>query len=75
MDGIRRWPVSSTALRSVGYDPVSWTLEVEFESGEIYRYLGVEPADVEALIAADSMGAYLNEQIKARYDYVHVDPS
>ncbi|TDE09149.1 KTSC domain-containing protein [Jiangella asiatica] len=71
---MRRWPVSSSALRSVGYDLRSWTLEVEFVSGEVYRYFDVEPLDVDALLAADSMGAYLNEEIKPNYDYVHVDP-
>ncbi|PZF83566.1 KTSC domain-containing protein [Jiangella anatolica] len=65
---MRRWPVSSSALRSVGYDPQTWTLEVEFESGAVYRYLDVDPLDVEAMMRADSMGAYLNEEIKPRYE-------
>ncbi|WP_205629186.1 KTSC domain-containing protein [Jiangella muralis] len=73
MGMIRRWPVSSSALRSVGYDPQTWTLEVEFESGAVYRYLDVEPLDVEAMFAADSMGAYLNEEIKPHYEAVQVE--
>ncbi|SDU53602.1 KTSC domain-containing protein [Jiangella alkaliphila] len=74
MGRIRRWPVSSSALRSVGYDPQTWTLEVEFESGAVYRYLDVDPLDVEAMMAADSMGAYLNEEIKPHHEVEQVDP-
>lgn len=73
MGMIRRWPVSSSALRSVGYDAQTWTLEVEFESGEVYRYLEVDPLDVEAMLRADSMGAYLNEEIKPNYAAEHVE--
>ncbi|WP_211239537.1 KTSC domain-containing protein [Jiangella gansuensis] len=72
MDDIRRWPVSSSALRSVGYEPRSRTLEVEFASGQIYRYFDVDQLDVDALLVADSMGAYVNEEIKPHHDYVHV---
>ncbi|WP_198664460.1 KTSC domain-containing protein [Jiangella endophytica] len=73
MGGIRRWPVSSSALRSVGYDPQTWTLEVEFESGAVYRYLDVDPLDVQAMMRADSMGAYLNEMIKPRHEVEEVE--
>lgn len=69
---MKRVPVSSSALRSVGYDARTWTLEVEFDSGEVYQYLHVEPGDVEALLAAESMGAYVNERIKPRYRYRYV---
>lgn len=65
----------SSALRSVGYDAHTWTLEVEFDSGEVYQYLDVEPEIVEALLDAESMGAYLNEYIKLDHEVVHVDPT
>lgn len=72
---MRRVPVRSSALRSVGYDPRTLALEVEFESGEVYRYLDVSPEVVEGLIDAESKGAYLTEHIKPRYDVEHVDPA
>lgn len=31
-----RTPVASSALASVGYDPSTQTLEVEFRSGRVY---------------------------------------
>ncbi|MPZ59931.1 MAG: KTSC domain-containing protein [Propionibacteriales bacterium] len=67
---MKREPVTSAALRSVGYDPETWTLEVEFVSGDVYQYLEVEPEDVEALIRSGSMGRFLNQHIKPRYQYV-----
>jgi hypothetical protein len=36
-----RTPVSSSALRSVGYDPQTQTLEIEFNSAEVYQYFNV----------------------------------
>ena len=69
---MRRQPVSSSALRSVGYDPQAQTLEVEFVSGEVYRYVGVELIVYKALMRADSMGRFVNERIKPRYPSVHV---
>jgi hypothetical protein len=59
-------------LRSVGYDPQAQTLEVEFVSGEVYRYVGVELIVYKALMRADSMGRFVNERIKPRYPSVHV---
>jgi hypothetical protein len=38
---MERTPVSSSNLVAVGYDPGSYTLEVEFHSGSIYQYSGV----------------------------------
>lgn len=72
---MKRIPVVSSALRSLGYDAQTCMLEVEFESTDVYRYLDVDPADVEALLAAESMGSHLNEHIKPRYHYVYVGPS
>jgi hypothetical protein len=64
--------VNSSAVRSVGYDRRSRTLEVEFTSGEVYRYLGVERIVFSALLRSDSLGRFVNERIKPRYPSVHV---
>jgi hypothetical protein len=70
---ITRWPIESSAVRTMGYDPESSTLEVEFSSGDVYRYYSVAPADVEALILADSKGTFINQVIKPRYRFRQVD--
>lgn len=51
-------------MRSVGYDRRRHTLEIEFERGSVYRYLGVPAAEYEALRAAESLGAYFSEHIR-----------
>jgi hypothetical protein len=71
--GIPREPVASSVLSSIGYDEASGKLEVEFGSGEVYRYYDVAPLHAEGLRRADSKGRYLNEQIKPRYRYEHVN--
>ena len=38
---MRRTPVNSSNLVSVGYDPRSLTLEVEFHGGSVYHYFDV----------------------------------
>ncbi|HVK67060.1 MAG TPA: KTSC domain-containing protein, partial [Polyangium sp.] len=40
-----RVPVTSTSLRSVGYNPEAHELDLEFKDGRLYRYSGV-PAEV-----------------------------
>jgi len=62
-----RSPVDSSCLRSVGYDRASATLEVEFQSGGIYRYFDL-PADEHAgLMRAPSKGQYFVARIRDLY--------
>ena len=72
MKAVRRRPVTSSAVSSVGYDAVSSQLEVEFVDGDVYRYSLVPRWRVEELLAADSIGSYVNREIKPRYPGVQV---
>lgn len=64
--------VSSSNVDAVGYDPDGERLYVRFHSGDIYEYHGV-PKDVyEDLLAAPSVGRFLNYEIKGRYSYSRV---
>jgi hypothetical protein len=70
MSGIKRTQVQSSNLRSVGYDPSSKVLEVEFKSLEVYQYFDVPRSVYDGLMNADSHGTYLNQYVKeARYRY------
>lgn len=61
---ITRQAVQSSNVKGVGYDAPSQTLEVEFQGGGVYRYFDV-PADVyAAMLAAPSIGKFLNAHIK-----------
>ena len=67
---MERTPVTSKTIRSIGYDPNSATLEVEFNSGAIYQYANIPQGEFDGLMGADSQGTYLNTRIKGRYSYV-----
>lgn len=69
---MRREPVESTSVTSVGYDPRSATLEIEFANGGVYRYLAVPRATWERLRAADSVGRFVNFTIKPHHRFVRV---
>jgi hypothetical protein len=65
---VTRTPVSSSNLRSVGYETTLHTLEVEFHSGTIYQYFKVPQSVYQGLMAAASKGHYFDQHIKkARY--------
>ena len=64
--------VSSSNIRSIGYEASSLTLEVEFKSGSVYQYMGVPQNEYEALMNAASIGRHLNRNIKGQYRYVEV---
>jgi len=59
-----RNPVNSTSIAAVGYDAESKTLAIEFHSGKVYHYQGVEPEKHRALLAAPSIGKHFGTQIK-----------
>lgn len=63
---MRREPVSSEALSSVGWD--DGTLEIEFTSGEVYRYRDVPDLVYRQLLRAESKGTFFQERIRDRYD-------
>jgi hypothetical protein len=61
---MERTRVSSSNLRSVGYDPEELILEIEFHSGGVYRYFNVPLHKYEALMRASSKGTYFDAYIK-----------
>lgn len=66
---MERVPVTSSNIASIGFDPDTQTLEVEFTNGDVYQYMGV-PADVhEAFMASDSKGKFRHAYINA-YPYI-----
>jgi hypothetical protein len=56
--------VSSTSLVSVGYNPPSETLEVEFHSGLVYEYYNVPQFLYDQLMQAPSIGSFFNAAIR-----------
>ncbi len=66
---MNRTPVVSSSVASVGYDPKTQTLEVEFHNGTLYQYFDVPQGVYDALMTAESKGSFLNSSIKGVYRY------
>lgn len=68
---VDRVAVVSSVVRSVGYTPEA-VLEIEFQSGAVYRYFLVPRFVFAALVGARSKGLYLNRFIKGRFRYTRL---
>lgn len=69
---IKREPIQSTALASVGYSRRLHALEIEFKNGAIYRYLGVDRSTYDGLMSAPSKTRFYHEKIRSKYRSLHV---
>jgi hypothetical protein len=67
-----RVALDSTLLASAGHDSRRHLLEVQFRTGELYRYFNVPSACYRALLRADSKGRYFNSNIRNRFSYQHL---
>ena len=66
---MERQRVSSSNIRSIGYDNSTSTLEVEFINGRIYQYYNVSESVYSALMSASSHGQYLAANIVNNFKY------
>jgi len=69
---MERYNVASSNIRSVGYDPQTQTLEVEFMNGTIYQYYGVPENIYDQMMGEQSKGRFLNTYIRNQYPYSRV---
>ncbi len=69
---MQRKRVSSSNIASIGYDPITSILEIEFLSRSIYHYINVPERVYRSLMHASSHGKYLNAYIKGHYRYRQV---
>lgn len=70
---MNRISVSSSNISSIGYDPVSQILEIEFNDGSVYQYDGVPSGEYDGIMHADSHGQYFHQHIKDVYPYRKVN--
>lgn len=56
--------MTSSHLKSVGYDEESRILTIEFRDGAIYEYAGVLPEVHAELMNAESHGKYFHRHIR-----------
>lgn len=64
---VERTPIKSSNVKSVGYDPETKTLAVEFNGGGVYHYHDVEKDVHEGLVSARSVGGFIHNNIKGAY--------
>lgn len=67
-----RKSVTSSDIRSIGYDDETRVLEIEFHSGGIYQYYSVPRAVYEGLMNASSHGKYFHGHIKGVFSYQRI---
>ena len=67
-----RQKVESSNLVSVGYDPASRVLEVEFKGGSIYQYSDCPASLFKSLQDAESKGSFFSKNIKSTLVYKKV---
>ena len=69
---MNRIPVQSSNVEEVGYEQETMTLEVLFHNGNVYQYFDVPQSVYEGLLRAESVGKFLNTQIKNNYRYIQL---
>lgn len=72
IESMEREIVDSSTVLSIGYEPTTSTLEVEFKNGGLYQYYNVPEPIFQDLMAADSKGKFLHVYIKPAYPYSRV---
>ena len=64
---IAREAVDSSVIQAIGYDPDLALLEIEFVSGDVYRYHFVPRRVWNELRHAPSKGAYFSDAIREKF--------
>ena len=65
-------PVTSRAIRAVGYNAPTQVMELRFTSGTLYRFFDVPEFLHRGLMLAKSKGAYFAKRINNRYRFEEV---
>jgi hypothetical protein len=64
---VERKRVTSSKLRSVGYDELTRTLEVEMSNGQVFQYSGVYPEVYRRFMAAPNPTSFFDDKIAEEY--------
>jgi len=72
-NAMKRKFVSSSTMKSAGHDAGKRILEIEFTSGEVYRYFDVPVEIFSGLMNAESKGKYFNHYIGGgEFDFIKI---
>jgi KTSC domain-containing protein len=76
---MERQKLSSKILASIGYDPATKDLEVEFrarkeeDNRRVYRYHAVPAEKVTEMMASESKGSYFLKMIRPNYQCTRIE--
>lgn len=62
--GIKKIPVISSNIASVGYDKNERILEIKFHHGAVFQYFDIPEKVYEELMSSPSLGAYFMNEVK-----------
>jgi hypothetical protein len=68
-----RKKVTSSNIESVGYDPSTKQMHVEFRGGSIYNHDDVSQETYDALMSSESKGAHYHKAIKGKFKVQRLD--
>lgn len=71
IEAMEREAVTSSNIVSIGYDPATETLEVEFKRG-VYQYYNVPESIYQQMMASESKGKFLSVYIKPMYPFSRI---
>jgi hypothetical protein len=64
---VERQSIKSVILRSAGYDETKKVLEIEFTSGQVYRFSAVPEKIWKGLMQSAEAGKYFSEKIRPKF--------
>ena len=70
---MERLPVKSSNIKSIGYDIVTKTLEIEFTTGGVYRYNEVPEEVYNKMSISESKGKFFHTVIKNKFKTIKVE--
>ena len=71
---IKRTPVESSNVASVGYSRHLHALEIQFVRGAVYRFLNVPAGVYRELLASASTGHFIAENLRGKYEFLRIRP-
>jgi len=70
---MERLPIDSTQISSMGYNPLTGNLEIQFRKGaKVGQYHGVSPDEWQLLQESESKGQFLNRVIKPTKSFTYL---
>ena len=75
LNDMKRTPVQSDYLHSVGYAPCASVLEIEFTEGQVFQYLDIPTSVYAALMASTTQAAFFREHIEPHHGFRQIGAS